>query len=94
MNKSRADDEATRSLKDAGRDLAKTPTVFDSCRKVGVAQDHRSIAGEMLLAVMAERKAKVAAAILERCHGMSPMPPQPRCPFVATAGDSARPESP
>jgi putative transposase len=38
MNKRRTDDEVTRLLKDADRDLAKGLTVSDFCRKVGVAQ--------------------------------------------------------
>jgi putative transposase len=37
MNKRRTDDEVTRLLKDADRDLAKGLTVSDFCRKVGVA---------------------------------------------------------
>ena len=38
MNKRRTDDEVTRLLKDADRDLARGLTVSDFCRKVGVAQ--------------------------------------------------------
>ncbi len=38
MNKRRTDDEVTRLLKDADRDLAKGLTVSDFCREVGVAQ--------------------------------------------------------
>jgi hypothetical protein len=38
MSKRRTDDEVTRLLKDADRDLAKGMTVSDFCRKVGVAQ--------------------------------------------------------
>ena len=38
MSKRRTDDEVTRLLKDADRDLAKGLTVSDFCRKVGVAQ--------------------------------------------------------
>ncbi len=38
MNKRRTDDQVTRLLKDADRDLAKGLTVSDFCRKVGVAQ--------------------------------------------------------
>jgi putative transposase len=38
MTKRRTDDEVTRLLKDADRDLAKGMTVSDFCRKVGVAQ--------------------------------------------------------
>jgi len=38
MSKRRTDDEVTRLLKDADRDLAKGLTVADFCRKVGVAQ--------------------------------------------------------
>ena len=37
MSKRRTDDEGTRLLKDADRDLAKGLTVSDFCRKVGVA---------------------------------------------------------
>jgi putative transposase len=38
VSKRRTDDEVTRLLKDADRDLAKGLTVSDFCRKVGVAQ--------------------------------------------------------
>ena len=38
MSKRRTDDEVTRLLKDADRDLARGLTVSDFCRKVGVAQ--------------------------------------------------------
>jgi hypothetical protein len=38
MSKRRTDDEVTRLLNDADRDLAKGLTVSDFCRKVGVAQ--------------------------------------------------------
>ena len=38
MSKRRTDDEVTRLLKDADRDLAKGLTVSDFCRTVGVAQ--------------------------------------------------------
>src|SRR4051794_17630611 len=38
MRKRRTDDEVTRLLKDADRDLARGLTVSDFCRKVGVAQ--------------------------------------------------------
>ena len=38
MSKRRTDDEVTRLLRDADRDLAKGLTVSDFCRKVGVAQ--------------------------------------------------------
>jgi putative transposase len=37
VSKRRTDDEVTRLLKDADRDLAKGLTVSDFCRKVGVA---------------------------------------------------------
>ena len=38
MSKRRTDDEVTRLLKDADRDLARGLTISDFCRKVGVAQ--------------------------------------------------------
>jgi len=38
VSKRRTDDEVTRLLKDADRDLTKGLTVSDFCRKVGVAQ--------------------------------------------------------
>ena len=38
MSKRRTDDEVTRLLRDADRDLAKGLTVSDFCRKVDVAQ--------------------------------------------------------
>jgi putative transposase len=38
VSKRRTDDEVTRLLKDADRDLARGLTVSDFCRKVGVAQ--------------------------------------------------------
>ena len=38
MSRRRTDDEVTRLLKDADRDLARGLTVSDFCRKVGVAQ--------------------------------------------------------
>ena len=38
MNKRRTDDEVTRLLKDADRDLAKGLTVADVCRKLGITQ--------------------------------------------------------
>jgi putative transposase len=38
MKKRRSEDEVTRLLKDADRDLAKGLTFADICRKIGVAQ--------------------------------------------------------